>query len=467
MNEWKGNNAPQIDELVFRYETNAKKGIALFLDERSFFKLIEFYEQEQQLDKALEVANQAISRYMFSIDFYLRKAELLIDMSKEEGAIEILNEANTFAPGQLEISLLKAEALAYLERKDEALALLDTCKLKDGNPKTLSEIYLLESLVHEYNQDHELMFTVLSKAIKNNPRHEEVLERLWLAVELNRKYKESIDLHKAVIDAHPYSHMAWYNLGHAHAYFGDYENAIDAYEFSFAINPKFDYAYRDCADLCFETKQYKKALGYYLEILNNAETEGDLFQKIGECHQQLGSCKKAANYFRQALKMNPLNDEVYFHYAQCYVHQNKWEGAAHYFKKAIEIEDRREEYFIALAEAQFQLTQYADAETNYRKAVEIAPEESVYWLNYASFLIATERIEDAKALLNVAEVSSDISVLQFGQIACLFKLGQRKEACQRLWEALEEDFNHHGIIFELIPELESDIEIQTINSAYR
>ncbi len=460
-----GNNTHEIDDLVIKYELSSKRGQTLFFDEGSFLQLIEFYEREERLDKAITVANQAIERYLFSVDFYLRKAELLIDAGNETLALKTLDRAEVFAPGQLEISLLKAEALTYQDRGEDALDLLDN--LKEASDKnSLSEIYLVESLVYEFSHEHEKMFDVLKKAIMVSPKNDEALERLWLAVELSRKYSESIDLHKKIIDAHPYSYMAWYNLGHAYAYLGRYEKAIDAYEFSFVINENFEYALKDCADLCFETNQFNKAIKYYLELINDADADSDLFQKIGESYQQLGNCNKAVEFFRQALKLDPLNDEVYYHYGSCYAYNGRWKEAARYFGKAVEIEDRREEYYGALAQAQAHLGDFDRAEIFYRKAIDIAPEEGKFWLEYALFLLDTSRAEDALSILSAAEITEDTAKLQFGQIACLFRLGRRKEACQMLWQALEEGDQDYAIVFEMAPELEDDIEVQTILSSY-
>ncbi|MCB0654423.1 MAG: tetratricopeptide repeat protein [Saprospiraceae bacterium] len=465
MNAKNGNNGDGIDALVIKYESSSKSGQTLFFDENSFLQLIEFYEREERLDKAIEVANQAIERYLFSVDFYLRKAELLIDAGKEKAALKTLDRAEAFAPGQLEITLLKAEALTYLDRGGEALEMLEDVKLL-SNKNTFGEIYLMESLVHEFNHDYELMFQVLKSAIKLDPENDEALERLWLAVELSRKYKESISLHKEIINEHPYSYMAWYNLGHAYAYLGNYEEAIEAYEFSFVINENFEYAIRDCADLCFETNQFRKAIKYYMELLDDAEADSDLFQKIGESYQQLGNGAKAVEYFRQALKLDPLNDEVYYHMGECFALQGHWKEAARFYKKAVEIEDGREEYFGGLALAKAELGALEEAEDHFRKAVEIAPDETRFWMEYASFLVRFDRTEDALSLLTVAEITADSALLQFGQVACLFSLGRRKEASLLLWQVMEEGGEDYTVIFDMVPELEYDEEIQTILSSY-
>lgn len=48
------------------------------------------------------------------------------------------------------------------------------------------------------------------------------------------------------------------------------------------------------------------------------------------------------------------------------------------------------------------------------------------------------------------------------RIACLFLLGKRKEARYRLLEAIGDHYEAHGILFDIIPDLELDNDITAI-----
>ncbi len=450
-----------IFNLVTEYENNTKLGLAIFLEEGAYRQLIDYYEKEEQFHKALDVAEQAISSHNYSVDFYLRKAVLLIDTGKVDQALYTLDQANAIAPATLDVTLLRAEAMTYNGEGDIALQLLNQLK-SEVNREALSEIFMVEALIHEYQENFELMFFALRASLKENPRNDVALERLWLSVELSRNYEASIRLHEEIIDQHPYSSLAWYNLGHAHAYLGNYEEAIDAYEFAFVIDEKFEFAYRDCADLCFETKQYDKALKYYHELLEHFDADGDLLLRIGQCHQENGDIDKACSHYRQASRLDPLNDEVYFHLGQCYAHAERWKEALRYFHKAVQIEDRQEEYYEALAVTYYELKEYDKALPCFERANEIAPENSLFWINHAAFLWETGRGEAALKVLDEAEDHAVDGELIFARIACLFYLGRRQEAAYWLVDALEEAYEAHAILFQLIPELQEDPLITSI-----
>lgn len=455
-----------LQELVAEYETVSKLGQAFFYEEKVYSQIIDYYEREEQLEKALEVVDHALNHHSFSVDFYIKKAQLLIDLRREQSALETLDQASVFAPGELEITLLRAEAMTYLDRAEEALVMLESAK-QNADGEDLSDILLVEAIVYEYEEEYERMFYALKAALMEFPGNQEALERLWLAIDLARKYEESIPMLEEVIDNDPYSFLAWYNLGHAYSYLGQYEEAIEAYEYAFVINEDFEFAYRDCAELCFELKQFNKALKYYLEIQEQFEPDSELLLCIGQCYQNLQNYLAARDYFHRALHFDPLNDEVHFHIGECYAAEGKWRSALKSYQKAISIEDKQEEYYAAMAEAYVHLKEFEKAGEAFRQATSLAPEHDRFWLQYAMFLLQSGHAREALHVLEEAEEMAAGSVLIYGRIACMFRLGRRREAMFWLGEALEEDFDAHTTLFELNSDLANDPEVLGMIASYR
>lgn len=452
-------------ELVTDYEALREQGQEVVWEEKALAQVIEYYERENQLPRAIEATNYAIKTFAYSADFYLKKAQLLIDNQEEALALKVLEEASNLAPYDPEVGILRAEALCQMGLQEEALDLLEMLKT-DADSATLANIYVCEAAVHESSEEYEQMYYALKEALQENPRHEEALEKLWLCVEATRKYGESIALHQEVIEADPYSYLAWYNLGHAHAYLGNYKEAIESYEYAFLTNEKFEFAYRDCAEMCFEVKQYRKALQCYEDILERFESDSEVYFCMGQCYQQLEDYTGARANYAKALNLDPYNDEILFCIGECYARAGKWKSAVKAFKKAIDIEDFREEYYAAIAEAYAELGEAEQAETNFKKAVEIAPDQIEYWMQYTGFLIETDRVEEALDVLHEAEDYSTGAELLYCRIACLFALGRRQEALYWLGEALEEDFEMHEALFEVLPSLRTDADVINIISGY-
>lgn len=456
-----------IADLVAAYEATAQSGLAKFFDPQVYHELISYYEEDEQLDRALEVTEQAIAQYQFSAEFYIRKAQLLLEGQQEYLTLEVLNTAIIYAPNSLEIKLLRAETLTYLDRTEEAMELLERAKSDHSrSPEEMSDILLAESLIYQHKEEYELMYYVLESALKENPKNKEALDRVWLAVELSKQYENSIHLHEWIINEAPYTALAWYNLGHTNAYLGNYDEAIEAYEYTFIIDPKFEYAYRDFADLCFEMKKYTKALDAYLEMIEHFEAESETLLRIGQCYKQLGNLDEAWAYFLKALQQDSLNDEVYFHLGTCYAAQGRYKEAAKAFQKAISIEDQQEDYHVALGQTHFFLNHFDEAILHFQNAIDLAPEQTHCWVQYAHFLLKMNKGEEALALMEEAIEQSYDPELVYGQIACLFFLGRHQEARYRLGEALEEDPFAHQTLFEICPALNQDKNIHSLIAVY-
>ena len=459
-------NDPTLNLLVAEFEALADEGVAVFLEEKAYMQLIEYYGSEEIFDRALEVIDHALKHYPFSSDFFLKKASLLLNMHEEEEALNVLEQANIIAPKQADISLLKAEIYISLDQQPIAEEILNELR-PYANREVMGDIHYVEALIYESREEYERMFYSLKAALLENHKHKDALERLWLCVEFSKEYEKSVKLHQEILDEDPYSHLAWYNLGHAQSYLGNYEEAIEAYEYAFIIDPKFEFAYRDCAELCFELKKYRKALQCYLEAIEQFEADGDLLLNIGECYRHLLKYKTARNFYQKAIELDPLNDEVFFHIGQCYAKEESWNKAIRYYKKAISIENTREEYHHALAEVYTYCKDWTKADRHFQKAISIAPDESLYWISYSQFLITTEQKERALNLLEEAEGYALSSEITYCRIACLFLSGRRKEASYWLGEALEEDFEEHPILFKFNSNLAYDPDVlRLLNEHY-
>jgi tetratricopeptide (TPR) repeat protein len=452
--------------LVSNFEDMSQKGIFTYLDEKSIYQLISYYENENLVDKALEVVDFAIEQYRYRSEFYTVKARLLLQSHQSETALQLLKKAETIAPFEIEVRVLQAKALSDLEQFDEALLIVDELK-SSATQGDLAEIHLCESHIHENMNDYDAMFKSLRQVLLLEPFNEEALERMWISVELSKNYTESIQFHEKLINIDPYSYLAWFNLGHAQACVGEYEKAIVSLEYSFLICEGFEIAYYDCAELCCQIRKYNKAISLYKEANRLFGPDCELLVSIAECYIKLNKIEEAKAQLHEAMNLDPYNDEIFYNLAECYTRDKKWVKAIKCYKKAIEIEDRREEYFSGLAFAYVEIAELDKAEHYFQKSTEVAPEESLYWLQFVSFLMKSDNIEKALNVLDDAENCTFSPGLIYCRATCLLILNKRKEAFKVLEEALVENFEMHKVIFELGPQFSDDSEVHSIINYFK
>ncbi|MDP4710221.1 MAG: tetratricopeptide repeat protein [Saprospiraceae bacterium] len=456
----------ELLHLIDEYESNIRFGHVQYFSEEDYLQIIDFYLEENHQDKALEAARHGTATYPYSTIFYYREADLLIKSHQEEKAISVLNYAITLAPAAPRGYLLKAEAYAYLDRYDEAMDVLEQLSEAHPDAAVQADIFLVEALIYENQEQYELMFIALQAALREVPNHQEALERLALCVELTRNYEASVTIHEKILEQEPYCYFAWYNLGQAHAYLGNYQEAIEAYEYAIVSNESFEPAYRDCAELCFELNAMHKSLRWYQEILERFEPDAELFLKIGQIYQQLENYNQARTYLTRAMHLDHMNDEVHFHIGVCFAREKKWASAIRSYEKAIQIEDLREEYFAALGEALFEKGDIEEGIEMFDKATSLAPEEPAYWILFATNLLAVGQPEAAVEVMEDAIYCSTGTELLYCRATCLFACGQRNEAIYQLGEALTEDFELHSVMFTWLPALKDDATVLSLLASF-
>lgn len=455
-----------IITIVSEFETKLPKGDVGYLAEKTYMQIVDYYLEENKLKRALEVVDLAISQYAYRSEFYLIKAKILLQLNKPKRALKILKLGEKVSPFEIDIQLLKARALSILQEYDQALDIINT--LKDSCAQSdLADVLITEAKFFELRKEYSLMYQCLSEALLLNMDDEDLYEQLWTSVELSKNYINCIELNKKIINKKPYSYLAWFNLGHAYSFTGEYEMAIDAFEYSFIINPEFENGYLDCADICVQMKNFEKALKILTESLGVVENECDTLLLISYCQIQLNNFKEAKYNLYKALKLDPYNDEVYFNLGICYTKEGQWQNAINSFHKAIAIEDSTEDYYLYLGLAYYELGSFDKAGQFLRKATAIAPEQSAFWSEYAKFLIKQGKSQLAIDILHEAdEYTFGADILYCRSVAYL-KTGRKNEAFDILSEALMEGFEQHTIMYDIDPELALDQDILSIIRYYK
>ncbi|MEQ8706936.1 MAG: tetratricopeptide repeat protein [Phaeodactylibacter sp.] len=456
-----------IQQLLQRYEAQFKTGQDAYFEEAAYLKIISYFEADRQQSKALEATERGMDQHPSSINLLLKSAQLLIDNMSVECAFPYLDKARAMSPGEIEVELLYAEALIVDERAEDGFRILDFLK-EEANDEEMSSILLVESLAYEQEESYERMFYTLKQALLKDPANQGALERMGICVVQSKKFEESIDLHEALLAEDAYLALAWYNLAQARVYTGDYERAIEAYDFAFTIEEDFLQACRDCADLCLELQQFNRALNYYLELLEQegADADSDLYIQIGHCNLRLDRPQTAVTFYIRAAQLDPLNDEIFFSIGECYAAEGQWMNAIQYFEKAIEVEDEREEYYAALGEAYFNMGNTEMAIEHLEEAIALNDLEARYWILLATFLMDSGQAELAMEVLETGIETVPGAEILYCRIACLFAIGQRNAALYWLGEALQEDYGMYPSLFELMPDLQVDTEVMAMIKNY-
>ena len=298
-----------VSDLVHQYENLLTEGKSIYFESDAFQDLIDYYEDQFDYSKALQVVNHALVHYSFSAVFHIRKAQLLLEEDSIEEAKASLKIAKLYEPNNIDVYLTEAEILHQSEKFAEAVDVLDLA-VGISDEEDLEDIYLLKASIFESMEDYLSSFNALVKVVKKNPFNEMAFSRFWMCMELTETYEEGVRINLEIIDESPYSYWAWYNLGHAYTHLGKDEKAFEAYDYAIVINESFEFAYRDAISCLFRLQKYELAKQYIEDYKKQFDLDTEVLVWEGECYEYSGNYDKARFYYADALKIDSLDGRV-------------------------------------------------------------------------------------------------------------------------------------------------------------
>jgi len=429
-------NDNELHELLKTYE-NLKKGRTnSFLDEEAFEKIIDYFDEKEDLGRALEAAVKAAEQYPFSSAMLIRKADLLIAARKYREALDILNHAAMLDSCDINIYILKTDVYLAMEKHEMAVEILEEALLLFSGEQKLELLFELADVYDDY-EEFEKVFDCLKLILEEDPNNEEALYKICFWTDFTGRNEEGIKLHKKIIDDFPYNELAWFNLAAAYQGIKLYEKALDAYQYAIAIDDKFDYAYRNMADAYIRLRKYKEAIEVLEKVIELSKPEALIYEAIGHCYDKLHNNAQARIYFRKATHITPEDSKLYYKLACTYFNEAHWDSAARQLESAIRIHPYQAEYNLLMGECKMQLGFYKDAVHFFSEAVTARPKNPRCWEALIRCLYKGDFLGEAEDQVMAAiSYTNSKPIFIYYLSLILFALGKPKEAILHLEKGL-------------------------------
>jgi tetratricopeptide (TPR) repeat protein len=426
----------QIRELLKQYE-NLKNGRKnSFLEEESFEKLIEYFQEKEEQDKALEAVRFAIDQYPYSSSLLVKKADILLATRKYKEALDVLEQAALFDSNDINLYILKTDAYLALDQQEKAVVLLEEAlQLFDGEER-LELLFELADVYDDY-EEFDKVFDCLKTILEDDPNNEEALYKICFWTDFTGRNEESIRLHQKIIDDFPYNELAWFNLAAAYQGLKLYEKAIDAYQFAITIDEKFDYAYRNMGDAFIRLRKYKEAIEALEKVTELAKPEDVIFEAMGHCYDKMRNYAQARFYYRKASHLRQDDSKLFYKIACTYFNEGQWESCAKQLEQAMKIHKMQPEYNLLMGECKMQLELFKDAVQYFSNVVRLRPKKASGWEALIRCLYLAEYFDEALDQSKMAlQVTGNKPIFLYYHTAVLFAVGKTKEALLHLEKAL-------------------------------
>src|SRR5262245_6221400 len=342
-------NKDEINELLKQYE-NLKSGRShKFLDEEAFEKIVEFYDEKEDLQKALEAVELGSEQYPFSSSLLIKKADILLSLRRYDEALKVQEQAELFDSADINLYILKTDVLLALDQHENAVELLEKALHSFDGEERIELLFELADVYDDY-EEFDKVFDCLKLILEQDPNNEEALYKICFWTDFTGRSEESIKLHQKIIDEYPYNELAWFNLAAAYQGLKLYEKAIDAYQYAITIDEKFDYAYRNMGDAYIRLRKYKEAIEVLEKVNELAKPEDVILEAIGYCYDKMKNFAQARFYYRKATHLRQDDSKLFYKIACTYFNEGQWESCIKQLETALKIQRQQTEYLLLLGE---------------------------------------------------------------------------------------------------------------------
>ena len=399
-----------------------------YIEEESFERIIDYFDEKEQLPQALEASEYGIRQYPYSAVLLLKKADLLIAMQKYKEALFILEQAELLDRTDTNLYILKTDAYLALDQQQKAAAVLESALDDFEGEEKIDLLFELADVYDDY-ENFEKVFDCLKMILEQEPNNEEALYKICFWTDFTGRNEEGIRLHQKIIDDFPFNELAWFNLAAAYQGLKLYEKAIDAYQYAVAIDEKFDYAWRNMGDAYIRLRRHKEAVEVLEKVLELARPEDVIYEAIGHCYDKMGNYAQARFHYRKASHLNQDDSQLHYKIACTYMNEGTWDSAIKNLDIAMRIHRLQPEYNLAMGQCYMELNKLDDAITYFGNVVRVRPKNLNGWIELLKCLYKAELFDDALEYSGFAfEQTDGKPIFLFYKSVMLFASGRSKEA---------------------------------------
>ena len=456
-------NREELRELLLQYD-NLKSGLShTLIEEDSFEIIIDYFDERDELAKALEAAEFAIEQYAYSANLILKKCDLLIASKKYREALYFLQQVESLGSNDINLYILQTDAYLALDKQSKAAAVLEKAlDYFDGEEK-IELLFELADVYDDY-ENFDKVFDCLKIILSIDPNNEEALYKICFWTDFTGRNEEGIKIHQEIIEEHPFNELAWFNLAAAYQGIKLYEKAIDAYQYAVAIDEKFDYALRNMGDAYLRLRKYKEAIEVLQSVLELTRPEDVIYEAIGHCFDKLQNYAQARFNYRKAVHLNAEDTQLYYKIACTYMNEDNWENAIKNLQIAMRVHRTQPEYNLAMGQCLMEQKKVAEAAPFFRNVIKSRPKNSNGWIELLKCMYAAECYEEGLDYIDKAlEINNTKYIFIFYKSAFLLASGKSKEAIIQLENGMHKNPKLVKKLIDLNPSiLQNQLIVDTI-----
>ncbi|WP_110112959.1 tetratricopeptide repeat protein [Bacillus sp. CGMCC 1.16541] len=367
------------------------------------------------LEDAIKIIDELLFLYPDEGQLYMLKAEILIDLEKEEEAIEMLDEVSKDDPIYVQSLLLTADLYQM-----QGLSEVSETKLLEAKKLLPSELIIDFGLAEFYNSQGEF-----HKAI---PYYQSLLqeEKEINGIDVRQRLAECLSGVGKFEEALPYFDESLkekleintlFEYGIAAYQASHYQTAIETLNQLKELDPQYHSLYLYLAKAYEHEEMLAEASQVVQEGISQDEFQKELYFYKGKLALKQGNEEEAEAGFKEAIALDPGYVEAILTLSKLYMSQERYEDVIENIKLATEYNEYDPHFEWDLARAYQETEQYKEALNHYETAYTVFKEEYAFLEEYGYFLLEEGERQKAKEiftkLLSLDPTSIEIQDILF------------------------------------------------------
>ena len=230
------------------------------------------------------------------------------------------------------------------------------------------------------------------------------------------KFDEAIAAFEKVAAIDPQFDRAYYGMGLAHWYRGDYQNVIEVLNKAIEINPSPYYYWRHLGFSHGQLQQWSDALAAFEEAITKNPEDFVLYLQRGDVLRESGSKQAAIESYNEASQINPQHPWIYNNRGFAYAEIEQYDKAILDLTKALELNPQLFLTYNNRGAVYQEIERYDAALADLDKAIALNPNYADAYNNRGGTYIDLKQYDKASTDLNKAiELDPELAKAYYGR----------------------------------------------------
>lgn len=339
-----------IPELLRNYLSAKKSNKNIYLDPNEIEEILEYLKNSGKDDLYEEIIKLGLQLHPNNFNIKVKEARLYFLHEDYETAIDKLTLLKKEDPLNTDIDLFILECYCYLGKYEEVFQYVDTLDTETDN-EFLEEVYEYIAPVINDLGDNQHARKFLESAMKLFPENQILHHETCYALEACENSQIGIEFCERLLDQNPYDYEFWFYLGRFHTLEGNFEKAIEAFDFAGTTSQEQDTELQQLKAYClYMNGSYERAGNEYEALAQNKGTILQVAPLLMDSYIQQGRFDRAYQFLHPLIANdNKLEVDLksYIAYIQCCLALEK-DGEADALIKRLERKYKRRIPYICL-----------------------------------------------------------------------------------------------------------------------